>query len=83
MYRHIDSFDITPIGINKKAGLQYLGELLDVKPGETVAIGDGVNDYPMFEYAGEAIGINVKDAERVDKNFTTLAEVLMYLFGHI
>ena len=83
VYRHIDSFDITPIGINKKAGLQYLGELLDVKPGETVAIGDGVNDYPMFEYAGEAIGINVKDAERVDKNFTTLAEVLVYLFGHI
>lgn len=83
VYRHVDSLDIMPIGINKKSGLEYLGKLLEIEPNETVAIGDGVNDYPMFEYAGEAIGINVKDAESVDKNFTTLAEVLEYLSGHI
>ena len=76
IYRHGDSFDILPKGIDKKAGLQYLGELLTIAPHEVAAIGDGINDYPMFEYAGLAIGINVKDSEKVDKNCKTLTEVL-------
>lgn len=78
-YRHVDSFDITPIGINKKSGLGYLGKLLNILPEETVAIGDGVNDYPMFEYAGYSIGIRVKDQEKVDRNFNELSEVLEFL----
>ena len=76
VYRHGDSFDILPKGIDKKAGLQYLGELLEIAPHEVAAIGDGINDYPMFEYAGLSIGINVKDSEKVDKNYNTLTEVL-------
>ena len=83
VYRHVDSFDIVPCGIDKKTGLEFLGNILGVDSKEVAAIGDGVNDYPMFAYAGLSIGINVKDLERVDKNFTTLAEVLVYLFGHI
>lgn len=79
VYRHCDSFDITPNGITKKSGLERLGALLGVSAGETIAVGDGVNDYPMFEYADLAVGVNVKDAQRVDRNFPNAHEALMFL----
>ena len=81
VYRHCDSFDITPVGITKKSGLERLGALLGIAAEETVAVGDGVNDYPMFEYAGHAVGVNVKDVSRVDVNFGTAKEALEYLLG--
>ena len=79
VYRHCDSFDITPDGITKKNGLGHLGVLLGIRKEETIAVGDGVNDYPMFEYAGLAIGVNVKDAQRVDQNFPNAHEALTFL----
>ena len=83
VYRHCDSFDITPDGITKKSGLARLGNMLGIAPQETAAVGDGVNDYPMFEYAGLSIGVNVKDALRVDRNFATAAEALDCLLEKI
>lgn len=82
VYRHADSFDIVPIGIDKKRGLEYLGELLQISPEEMIAVGDGVNDYPMFEYARIAIGVNVKESERVDRNFSNVTESLRYILGN-
>lgn len=79
VYQHVDSFDITPKGISKKEGLRYLGELLKISAQETIAVGDGVNDYPMFEYAGYAIGINVKEEVKVNQNFENITMVLEYL----
>ena len=79
VYRHCDSFDITPEGITKKSGLERLGALLGISAGETIAVGDGVNDYPMFEYAGHAVGVNVKDESKVDVNFVGIHEALKYL----
>lgn len=83
VYRHCDSFDITPDGITKKSGLERLGALLDISAEETIAVGDGVNDYPMFEYAGHAVGVNVKDEGKVDVNFATANEALKYLLARI
>lgn len=83
VYRHCDSFDITPEGITKKSGLERLGALLDISAEETIAVGDGVNDYPMFEYAGHAVGVNVKDEGKVDVNFATANEALKYLLARI
>lgn len=83
VYRHCDSFDITPEGITKKSGLARLGALLGIAPEETIAVGDGVNDYPMFEYAGHAVGVSVKDESRVDVNFAGIGEALSYLLGRI
>ena len=83
VYRHCDSFDITPVGITKKSGLERIGVLLGVAAEETVAVGDGVNDYPMFEYAGHAVGIRVKDEGRVDVNFGTAKEALSYLLDRV
>lgn len=79
VYRHADSFDIVPKGISKKKGLQKLGEVLGILPMEMAAVGDGVNDYPMFEYAGLAVGVNVKDEEKVDRNFGGLKDALKFL----
>ena len=83
VYRHCDSFDITPEGITKQSGLERLGALLGIAPQETIAVGDGVNDYPMFAYAGHAVGVSVKDESRVDVNFAGIAEALAYLLGRI
>lgn len=79
IYRHCDCFDIMPDGITKKSGLERLGRLLGVSPEETAACGDGVNDYPMFEYAGLSVGVNVKEPERVDHNFSSIHEALSFL----
>lgn len=79
VYRHIDSFDIIPNGINKYAGLEYLAKLLEVDSSEMIAVGDGVNDYPMFEYAGLAVGVNVSEPSKVNVNFDTITDALEYI----
>jgi len=79
IYRHCDCFDIMPDGITKKSGLERLGKLLGIAPEETAAVGDGVNDYPMFEYAGLSLGVNFKAPEKVDRNFASITEVLAFL----
>lgn len=79
VYRFVDCFDLMPKGVSKRAGVAYLSELLGILPEEIVAVGDGANDYPMFAYAGRALGIQVKEPERVDVNFETLAEALEWI----
>ena len=79
IYRHVDSFDIVPEGIDKKAGVHFLARLMSVVPEEIIAVGDGVNDYPMFEYAGMTLGINIKDENLVDRNFNEITEALDFL----
>lgn len=79
VYRHIDCFDIIPVGIDKRAGVHMLAQKLNIRRDEIVSVGDSMNDYPMFAYAGLALGVNVKDEAQVNKNFETIAEVLDYL----
>lgn len=76
IYEHIDSFDITPSGINKGEGLKYLCNILGIQLSETVAVGDGSNDIPMFEVAGYSIGIAIKETERADVVYSTIEEAL-------
>lgn len=79
IYRHPDCFDIIPSGIDKRAGVHFLAQKLNLMRDEVVAVGDSENDYPMFSYAGLSIGVNVKDESKVNKNFGTITEVLDYL----
>lgn len=79
IYRHADSFDIAPDTIDKYSGMQHLGRMLDIPPEETAAVGDGVNDYPMFDYAGYAIGVHVADESRVDVNVPDIMQALIHL----
>ncbi len=49
--------EISPVGINKGSALNYLCDLLNIPPEQTVAFGDGVNDIPMFQAAGTAVAV--------------------------
>jgi Cof subfamily protein (haloacid dehalogenase superfamily) len=44
--------DITDFGVHKGTTVQRLQEILNVSKQETVAFGDGYNDFEMFEEAG-------------------------------
>lgn len=79
VYRHVDSFDIVPEGINKKNGLRFLADLLELDESDFVAIGDGVNDVPMFEYADVSLLVGKEIAFDVDLRFDSIREALLYL----
>lgn len=79
IYRHIDSLDIVPSDVNKYNGLTYLANLLKLTNKDFIAVGDGVNDYPMFDFASISLGINLKDSSKVTKNFNSIDEALAYL----
>ena len=95
IYRHWDCFDLIPNNVNKKNGLIYLSELTGIKTSEMIAIGDGVNDVPMFEYADISIGVVEKAEEGIDLlaqkdagnpikeyinySFTSIGEVLDFI----
>ena len=83
VFRHIDSFDIVPAGLDKAIGIQYVLEQLGVTTKEIVTVGDGVNDYCMFELAEYSVGVNVKEPYRVNKNCLTTLEMLEYLYNII
>ena len=83
VFRHIDSFDIVPAGIDKTIGIHYVLEQLGITTKEIVTVGDGVNDYCMFELAEHSVGVNVKEAYRVNKNCATTLEMLEYLYNMI
>ena len=82
-FKHCDSFDLTPKGVNKKSGLSRLSGILNIPSEHFVAVGDGKNDYPMFDYAGVSIGIRVSDRNAVDINFDTIGEALTYISDNL
>ncbi|WP_339021190.1 HAD family hydrolase [Spiroplasma endosymbiont of Atherix ibis] len=47
--------EVTKKGINKKYALEFLSKKFSVERTEILAMGDGANDLPMFEYAGLSI----------------------------
>lgn len=80
-YRHCDSYDFAPKGISKYESLGYLCEILGISAADVVAIGDGVNDYPMFDFACYSVGIHVENIDKVDVNFMTIDEALEHLLA--
>jgi len=82
IYRHIDCFDLIPKSINKYNGLSYLTKLMELESKDVIAVGDGVNDIPMFEFADVAIGIAGSDsiiAGHVDYIFNEIGKVLDFI----
>lgn len=79
VYRQCDCYDIVPLGIDKGAGLSELCRMLSITESEVIAVGDGINDAPMLDLAGTAIGINYKDPSPALRNFTTIDEALLYI----
>ncbi len=79
IYRHCDSFDFVPKNISKKTGLEFLCTLLNISSQEIIAVGDGANDYPMFEYAGYSVGISSKALDKTDITFPMIGDALNFL----
>lgn len=79
VYRFVDCYDFVPCGLSKKNGLSYLGNLLGIAPEETMAVGDGPNDLPMFEYASVTVGVGKQVTEYVDVCFENTRDMLEYL----
>lgn len=81
VYEHCDSFDYVPHGVNKRTALENLAARLGVPAGRVIAVGDGVNDYPMFECAGISVGIHLAQPERAGHDFPSLEDALRFLIS--
>lgn len=79
VYKHFDCYDFVPRGVSKGVGVEWLAGRLQIDMDNSVAVGDGINDYSMFAVAGLAVGINVADASRVNINFGCINDALQYL----
>ena len=49
--------EFNPKGVNKGSGLLWLADYLNIKPEETIAIGDNFNDLAMIKAAGLGVGV--------------------------
>jgi len=49
--------EITPAGVSKATGLDYVCRQLNILPGQVVAIGDNFNDVEMLTYAGLGVAM--------------------------
>ncbi len=83
IHRQSDCFDFVPRGMDKSVGISYVLEKMNLTWDQVMAIGDGVNDYGMFEKAGIRLGVKVKEEERVDYNFDSTEKMLSYLLTFI
>jgi len=58
--------------VSKGVALKKIGEFLNIRKEETIAIGDGFNDLPMLEYAGLSVAMKNAPNEIKEKcNFIT------------
>ncbi|MBQ0083571.1 MAG: HAD family phosphatase [Clostridiales bacterium] len=79
VYKHYNCYDILPKNASKKDAVAFLCGKLGITPNEVITVGDGINDYPMFEFSKYSVGLNVKDESKVTENFRSLAEALDFI----
>lgn len=80
-YEHCDSFDFVPHGHDKYTALEYLETRIGSTRESTIAVGDGVNDYPMFRYADISVGVNVENPSAVTYNFGNINDAVSFIIG--
>ena len=49
--------DLSPVGVSKASGLQYVARHLGLSSEDTLAIGDGRNDIEMLRWAGRGVAM--------------------------
>ncbi len=58
--------DIGPYGVTKASGLQDLADRLDIGPSGTIAVGDGLNDVAMIQWASHGVAMGGADPALVE-----------------
>jgi len=76
IYRQVDCFDFIPKNVNKANGLAFLAELEGLTRADFVAVGDGINDVPMFEFADVSVGIGGKLRYETTYSFERIGDAL-------
>ena len=77
--RQPECYDVVPLGVHKGAGVGAVAAYLSLTAADVIAVGDSLNDYPMFAYAGLSIGIGLLDPAKADMNVGSITEALDYL----
>ncbi|MGD9958664.1 HAD family hydrolase [Nocardioides sp.] len=49
--------DLTPVGVSKASGLQYVVDAVGLTAADALAIGDGRNDIEMLQWAGRGVAM--------------------------
>ncbi len=66
------NIEVNPPGVSKASGLAVACERLCIAPDQVVAIGDSLNDLPMFRFAGRAVAMdNASDEVKSEADFVT------------
>jgi Cof subfamily protein (haloacid dehalogenase superfamily) len=69
-----NNFEVLNRNVSKGKALEYLGRLLNIKPEETVAMGDNENDDSMLQYAGLSIAMgNAENSIKEIADYITLS----------
>lgn len=77
VFEHVDSFDICPAEINKGNALKRLIAELGLQKSQVAAVGDGLNDIPLWKEAGLSIQVGSKVLADVDIKVQHIAEAIM------
>lgn len=73
MYNNSAFINMVAPGVSKGRALQVLSAYLGISNSETVAIGDGINDIPLFREAGLAVAMgNAPEEVKAVADFVTL-----------
>ncbi len=80
VYRQANCFDILPIEVSKKEGLKLLAKETMALSADFIAVGDGQNDLPMFDFADISFWIGKTTETKATYTFQNIEEVLEYIF---
>lgn len=81
IYPQIDCFDFTPKNISKASGIALFAETNGFTAKDFIAIGDGINDIPMFEFADISISIGEKMKDKTDFCFEHISDALDFIIN--
>ncbi len=80
IYFHFDCVEFIPAQINKGKSLEKIIKLFSIKKENVYAFGNGENDIPLFEKAGNRISVGgLKTDLKIKKKLASIEELEEYL----
>ncbi len=82
-YRQSDCYDFSPKGVDKRAGVQKVLDILGESADNLFVVGDGVNDYCMLDMTANSFGINLADPSHAQHNFKSVTKAIQMILEMI